>query len=215
MRGNSDLIQSLKEDLKPVRPYRSPLRWAVAGFATTVVLAGLGLFAMPIRPDLAQRISKFSFLLNVIWLLLGAIFVALAVSWIGRPGRPGQRALIGAAFGSIACFALLLVYQALTVSPSSHGAICDLGGAHCAMGVVMLSVAPGVFLFLKARKSAPVYPGLSGLLIGLGVGVVASAALSFSCRDDEAFHLLSWHLVLPLLMLGAAGGWMGRKYLRW
>ena len=210
MKDHDDFIERLKADLAPVTPWPAPERSALVWFLGTVLLAGLGLLlTRSLRADLRQRIAENDFIFSAVWLLLCGLLLTMSLSWVGRPGRSGQRGLIVAALASVLAFPLLLAGQALRRSDF------EVGASPCLFAVLMLSMIPSSFLFAKMRRLAPVYPSLSGTLIGLAAGSAAAMALSFSCANDGPAHLLVWHWVAPLGLLSLAGAAFGRVLLRW
>ena len=83
-----------------------------------------------------------------------------------------------------------------------------LGGAIClgAGGVVSgLLALVGLALGRRVvRQHAP-----TGLLMGVGVGMVTLAPLHAHCGDVTPLHLISWHGLVPVVSaLLVAAGWL-------
>ncbi len=210
---NEKFLDQLINDLQPVKTFAPPIQTALYWFVIAVlIIATLDFFMMPLRADLAQKLSEFSFILQWIFLLLISVLAAMAVSWIGRPGRPGQKLLINASFLLMGVFSSIFAARGLQMGAHLG---CEFGGVRCMAAIIMLSILPAAFFFWQSRRAASVYPGLSGSLIGLASGTIGATALALSCDDDKPFHLLEWHLVFPLLLLCVMGFLAGRKVLRW
>jgi hypothetical protein len=78
-----------------------------------------------------------------------------------------------------------------------------------AFGVIPIAVV--IFL---ARKGASIYPIQMAFMQALGVGALGWIGQRLTCPVDDPQHvyIAQW---LPVLIVGGALGWLGRKIYRW
>jgi negative regulator of sigma F NrsF-like protein len=181
------ILKSLEASLKPVSPLPST-RGLVVQFLTAFVL-----FSLPIGAILGLagfRLMALPQLIGVtVILAAGACALSFSLAWQMRPGSL-QRfspwiavAVLG--IGFTACVGILFPWQ----SPEAflaQGWPCSLVGSTTA------ALAGLVFWFL-ARRGAPLRLGTLGGALGAIAGLLAVTVLQFSCRRQEAGHLLVWH----------------------
>ncbi len=118
----------------------------------------------------------------------------------GRRLRPlvvlGAAGALGVLFGVSQAFAG-------TAMPFLAGAMC-LGtglGVSVAVGGIALGIGGKAL-----RRHAP-----TGLLVGVGAGLLALVPLHYACADCSSVHLLVWHGLVPPtagLLVGLTWGWL-------
>lgn len=77
------------------------------------------------------------------------------------------------------------------------GAMCMSHGMAAAGAVILLSLIVGRRVM---RRHAP-----TGLLIGVGAGMLGVIPLHLACVHDDAAHLMVWHALVPVIA-GLVGG---------
>lgn len=77
------------------------------------------------------------------------------------------------------------------------GAMCMGHGMAAAGSVILLSLIVGRRVM---RRHAP-----TGLLIGVGAGMLGVIPLHLACVHDDAAHLMAWHALVPVIA-GLVGG---------
>jgi hypothetical protein len=148
------------------------------------------------------------------WIALGALLagglglMALALG-VRLPPRRWLHPLV--AVGAVGAWALLWSF----VTPGSpRGAASPFDGAHCLGIGAGLSALTAVAAWLLGRgvlrRRAP-----TGLLVGVGAGLVGLVQLQILCVADAAAHVLVWHAAVPLVtgaLAGVAWGLLGEGY---
>lgn len=78
----------------------------------------------------------------------------------------------------------------------------------------MFGVIPITVVIATARKGASIYPVQMAFLQALGVGALGWIGQRLTCPVDDPGHvyIIQW---LPVLIIGGALGWLGRKIYRW
>jgi hypothetical protein len=85
-------------------------------------------------------------------------------------------------------------------------------GFRC-LGLSLAMAATPLAALLAARKNGdPVHPRSAGLALGVAAGAAAWVLVDLWCPVAHPRHLLIGH-VLPLVLLAAAGAWLGGRWL--
>ncbi|AIF47426.1 NrsF family protein [Dyella japonica] len=206
------LIQSLGDQLTPVRrlppPWRRALGWllVVAVIATLLLVhhgAGPMIRRWTAEPDIA--VAGF-----------GAVMTAVCAAWaafsLGVPGRSWRWAL------------LPLPWLLLWVGASGLGCLHDWLGpsahiAHfneasdCLIFIVSFSVPLSILLILLLRRAYPLRPVLAAIMVGLASAAASAALLEiFHAFAVAATDLLTHALAVAIVVL--ANALMGGRLLR-
>jgi hypothetical protein len=209
-----DLVASLVRDARPVRRMPRPalLVPALVGVSALVALAWSA--ALGLRPDLEPRLLEVRF-----WLVTGLLIAVCAAgeSVLATLSIPGRRRFPLGAKAGLALFvaltgALLAGTPWFEISPWTRW----FGvGLYCTARVVLVGLVPILAGLWLLRRAAPVFPGLSGALLGLVAAWLGAFALQWSCDLSEPAHVVIWHMAMPGALLAAAGAWAGSRRLRW
>lgn len=212
--NTEDCIQRLTSDLSPVARLRSVFGRLMIWLGSALLCVGAGALLTGLRPDLHTAIWTADFLFEGLLLLIGAILSAVAAMVLSVPGceRAGRKWRLFALFP---VFGWLLY---IGTRGFSGGGWVLAGEARfspaCAGELCLLSILPGVAMFLMIKNAAPVQLGWNGFLAALAALFLASLGLHFSCPNSSAVHVLAWH-ALPVLTVAASGIFLGRLLLRW
>jgi hypothetical protein len=144
-----------------------------------------------------------------------AIIAALAIwAMIGR-----GRAMVGRASSWLTAIAIastlaLLGWKIFWSAQYEHGLDRIEGrvGFRCLGFTLTLGAFPLAALLFSRRGTDAVHPGRAGMGIGVALGLAATVLVDAWCPVAYAPHLLLGH-ILPLVVLGAAGLWLGKKIL--
>lgn len=206
-----DLIAAIAADTLP-QPTVARRLTRVLPIALAVSASGLALFLGP-RPDLASALGSVVVLKTVLPLVL-AVLAGACVFALAHPGlrNEGRASALG-------LFVALLAAAFVVVL--ARGGLSGLTGALATpdLWTCLLSVPALALPFLGAAlwalsAGAPVRPGLTGAIAGLGAGGLAAAIYSFHCNQDIALFVLPAYsiAVLAVALLGAV---LGTRVLKW
>jgi hypothetical protein len=75
-------------------------------------------------------------------------------------------------------------------------------GLRCAVSTVMFGALPWLALWWLVGRGAPLSGGLSGLFVGAGSLLFSFAVMRIVCPIDDPLHLLMWHLLPAIAVIG-------------
>lgn len=211
---HSLLIQSLAQDLAPVKPDSGlePLMTAAfvgAGASTIGLVTTLG-----VQPGLDASSALVPFAGKAALGISMAYVAFKGVIAYARPGLSAQRfqnhltAL--AAIGAGALISLLANKPATEFGSALMGASWQ----SCSARIVLLSLPLIAALIIAVRQQAPVHLREAGAAIGLFSGATASVIYALTCTEASASFVLPWYS-LGISVASAIGAFIGPKLLRW
>lgn len=212
--ATEELIASLVDELKPVRPMRLGDGLAqslvVAAVIVVAVVAGLGLPAT--RP--ADDLDPIFVLASGVFLLLAAVSTFTVIE-MGRPRVGGQHYgwlwAVGMAALLPATALLMIVADLLhgivSVAEDDYGSVCLLASTAC--GLLL-----GVVLTHWLRRGAPASPERAGLVTGIASGSLGAFAFGLHCPINDITHVGVWH-VLAVVLSAFIGRLLIPPLIRW
>jgi hypothetical protein len=208
------LIDRLSQDAAPVRG------GAVAG----ALLGGLGAGAVAsfvlmiawlgIRPDLGAAMHTVMYWMKSSYTLALAGFAFWTVERLSRPGAraglPGALELV-----PVLLLAAVAFLRWSSVPPQEHRLLL-MGHSHtvCPWRIVALSLPVFAGVFWSLRRLAPTRPVVAGAAAGLLAGAAGAFIYAFHCDESTAPFVMVWYTV-GIVLVGIAGGLLGRFLLRW
>jgi hypothetical protein len=186
------------------RPAAARVRWLVLLGASAVSIAAF-IGAGGVRPSgrPLELIAATS---------IGALAIAAAAAALAfRRGRSmlGRSAPVLAA--TVLATPIVLLAWKLGVSaifPEMTRWWPERPGLRCLRLATTMGIAPTVAVLYLWRGTAPAYPRLTGLALGVAVGALAWVMVDAWCPVAHVHHLLLGH-VLPMALLGAVGALAG------
>lgn len=192
---------ALPEELTPVKPLPSTRALTLRFLA---IFVGLGaLFQFFLGAGGLERMSVTQIAFVAVLLAVGAILVAVSLSWQMVPGER-QRIplpLLLAAFGA----GFVVVVAALF--PWVNRGFVDAGWS-CARAGLLISVPVGAVLLYLAMRGAPLSYGKLGASLGAASGLLGLTVLQFHCPVVDAVHVLLSHGAI-VVVATAVGGLVG------
>ena len=168
---------------------------ATVAVATLAIIVGLAR-GFGLAPELSAKAWIVSALLS----LLGLGLFALAFGLILPPGRRLRPLIAVGVIGGVASLLLLSDFSSSLGMGEGFWAM----GFSCLKGGTLASVAIlGTALFAGRRvlrRHAP-----TGLLLGLGAGLLGLVPVSTHCIADVTGHIMIWHSLVPIVACGLAG----------
>jgi hypothetical protein len=209
------LVDRLSSDLKPVRLAPAPGLVTAAWIFLSALFLGIWVAGFHrYRSDAGVLIHSFTFTGIFAALFLTSAVAGLLAVRSAIPGRDLSKGWLLVLFLFFVLALLPLFGRTLQESPAELLSGLSLkNGWHCGLSVMLYALLPAtVLLWFFNKKLASTRPLLSGGLVGLSVGALGAAALAWVCPQDEAVHLLIWH-ILPVFVLSLIFAKLSRKFL--
>src|SRR5713226_8488519 len=172
-----DLIETLVENLTPVRRLRPPLMRALCWVVAAAVILGLLVISQGLRPDLGQRLDRPDFVIGMAGTLATGIFAAVAAFMLSLPDRSGGWLLLPAP--ALLTWLSAIGYQCLTnwvrFDPDS---LTPGETARCFATLVLTSLPLSLAMLGMIRNAAPLRQTTVALTGSLAVAAMTAAALS-------------------------------------
>ncbi|MBC8050316.1 MAG: DUF1109 domain-containing protein [Chitinophagales bacterium] len=212
MRTN-DLIGTLSQGAKPVRPLRSPVKRVLFWLAISLIYAVLVVAMKSPRPDLIGKLAEQRFTIEVVAAFLTAILSAVSAFSSGIPGRPiWERFLpLPPLVVWLASLGEGCLQSWLRLGTPAPGFTTEF---MCIPNVMVAGLAPGIVMLWMIRKSAPISPILTTALATLAASAFGAAVLRLYHTEDASLMVLVWQFGAVALFT-ALGALVGRRWLYW
>ncbi len=203
----NELIQSLKQELKPVSPLRSLqsrwMRWVITAFFC--LLAGVA--SIGVSDNTLEKFQDPVFAFGTLLLVLTSIMASISAFILSVPDLEKSRLHRIWPFITLGLCALCFM-----IGSAQERDLLGWGMG-CVRDSLVLAFAPGAVLFAMIKKAAPLNARLSGLYFALAIGAIGALGTQLTCHSMGPLHLLLWH-VGPIALLGCAGIALGRLLVR-
>lgn len=206
-----ELIAAIAADVQPVR--RSPERTMIGALAAGVAVALLAfLWALGARPDIAQALHTWRFVLKLVIVAMIALLVTRECIRLMRPQAPPS---VWPILAAVTLLAAALVVE-LLISPSSTWSqkLVGTNSLICLTSIPLLSLAPLASFMIALRSGAPTAPVWTGALVGLASAALGATLYALHCTDDSPLFVATWYGAAAMLMTGV-GAILGGRLLRW
>ncbi len=208
-----DLIDSLANNLAPVRRQRPPAVRACWWLALGALVVALLAISQGIRPDLPAKLHDPGFDLGLAGALLTGILATMAAFMLSLPDRSRLWWLLP--LPSLGLWLSTIGQQCLTHWVSIDPGSIQLGEtARCFATLVLTSLPLSLAMLLMLRHAAPLRPMAATLTGSLAVAAITALALSLFHKLDASLMILMWNLGTAALLVGL-GGAFGRKMFSW
>ncbi len=208
MAATDQLIETLTENLQPVKPLRKPgLRaglWSLFATAVIGVIVAVG----GSRADLAHALREASFLVPLAGSWLTGLTAALAAFQISLPDR--SRHWLWLPVVPVLLWSTGFAYSCLTNPGDIPGSLALLPESACLMTIVVTSAGLIAVLLPMLRRVKTLRPRLTAWLGCLAVAGFADTAHLLVHTEQDSLLALTVNLV-PALVLVVFGGLAGRR----
>ena len=214
MLSTDALIDSLTEQVAPVRSRAVEGRLLFGLLLGGIVTALAVVWGLGLRPDLARALYD-----STIWMKWGYTLsiAVLAVIGVTRLARPERRDLRWLWLALVPVILLAAVaFAQLAAKPVAEWRTLWMGysARECSLSVGLLSMPIfGGFLW-AFRNLAPTRLRLTGAMAGLAAGGSAATLYGFHCPETSAVFVLTWYSLGIVAAMGI-GALVGPRVLRW
>jgi hypothetical protein len=193
------LVSSLASEITPRR-----LLWPVSARLTLWMLIEVGILAWVISHtthDFVARLTHPAYAIEIVFFAAAAIICAALALKSAIPGRMLSAKEVFVAIALVLAGTLVLVMAQPMATSDSLGDFA-LNGWRCAVNTVLFGTLPWLGLWWLIRRGASMSGWLSGLLAGAGALLFSFAVMRIVCPIDDPLHLLIWHLLPALTVIG-------------
>jgi hypothetical protein len=110
------------------------------------------------------------------------------------PGRAWTRVPLALWLAVPVALVAIVTFTTYGISPLAPGNAWAIVGAMCFAGSLATALPGAVLAAVLSSRAFPMRPVLTGLLGGLGAGLMADAGWRLFCHFSEPAHVLSAHL---------------------
>jgi hypothetical protein len=207
------VIDSLVDDLEPIRPLRPVLPAAITAVLTAIIAIAT-VWALGLREDLFAGEPQAIFLLRSgVLALIGAATFAAVVS-AARPGVGKQRDGWKWALGFGAIFPLSMLVLAIVDGGISRAVIEAPSARMCVAVGLIGGIALAAPLTAWLRRGAVVDADRTGWLVGFASGAFALLAYNIHCPSSTVTYIGLWY-TSALGLSAIAGRLFVPRFLRW
>jgi hypothetical protein len=148
-----------------------------------------------------QKLTHPVYVIEIVFFVAAAIISALLALRSAIPGRtlPTREVALAAA---LVLTATILLTVATPMDTATQLGNFVRVGLRCAFETVMFGTLPWLALWWMVRRGAPLSGLVSGLLVGAGSLLFSFATMRIVCPIDDPLHLLMWHLLPAIAMIG-------------
>jgi hypothetical protein len=208
MAATDQLIETLAENLRPVKPLRKPgLRAALwSGFATIVIACIAGVFSS--GADLAHAMGEARFLVPLAGSWLTGVTAVLAAFEISLPDR--SRHWLWLPVVPVLLWGTGFAVSCLANPDDIAGSLALLPESACVATIVATSAGLLAVLLPMLRRVKTLRPRLTAWLGCLAVAGFADTAHLLVHTEQDSLIALTVNLV-PAVLIVVLGGLAGRK----
>jgi hypothetical protein len=204
------LVSRLAGEITPKRRL-----WPVGARLTLWMLIEVGLLGWVISHttnNFVARLTHPAYVIEIVFFAIAAIICAALALKSAIPGRivSAKEVIMAASLAMTGTVVLIMAHPIATSDPLGDFA---RNGWRCAVSTVLLSTLPWLGLWWLVKRGASMSGWLSGLLAGAGALLFSFAGMRIVCPINEPLHLLIWHLLPALTVIGLSA-MAGVKWLR-
>ena len=205
------LVSWFASEITPRRPL-----WPVSVRLTFWMLIEVGILAWVVshtNHNFVARLTHPAYAIEIVFFAAAAIICAALALKSAIPGRMLSTNEIFVAVALVLVGTLELVIAQPMATSDSLGDFA-LHGRRCAINTVLFGTLPWLGLWWAIRRGASMSGWLSGLLAGAGALLFSFAVMRIVCPIDDPLHLLIWHLLPALTVIGlsALAGVKGLRF---
>ncbi|BFM05599.1 NrsF family protein [Halioxenophilus aromaticivorans] len=198
--NNQTLIQSLSNNLQPVKPTLSPnliaLIWLSAAVAALAIAAN---FLWPVRGDLWQLIThNVRFTIELINVVAAIVMLTLAAF---RSAVPGENSATPARWGGLLTLTWLAQYAVGIWLPTAEDRTPP-SEFMCWVFIISYALLFFIPAMITCLRLYPLAPKRTGFYCSLAAGLIPTAYMHIACAYSIS-HIFSAH-ILPLAVLALA-----------
>jgi hypothetical protein len=179
--------------------------------AAAAVYLFVSLWISGLRPDLMQKFNEPWFVAEMAALVCIFVATSLSAAVLAFPDLHQKNKTALAPAGLFILFMAILFFAWRADAPPAS---LPVHSFECTLSITLFSLLPAAWTFLSMRKFASTHCRWAGSIALLFAFSVGALWLRLHELNDSIIHVIQWHY-LPMLGIGLAGWWLGRRLLKW
>lgn len=210
-----NLINSLTEELEPVKPLKKPIYRTLAFLGVCAIYLAFIVMMLGFRYDINEQLTNIFYISELILVLFGAIFSTFTAFQLNIPDGDNKKYLKYVAISPTIALIMFLICKLFYPSELSGGMIkINSNSYECFIDIVAFSIFPIIVAIFSLKKGATISAHWSGILTALSAANFSYIILRLIEANDDALHIILWHYS-PMLLLVTICIFIGNRLLRW
>jgi len=198
MMRSDDLIEGLVDDLRPIAP-RGSLWQRVVQWLTWALLSGsLLALVLGLRSDLQSAVTSLEMWISVAALVVICVVSVVVAMQLSIPQASRPRYIYLIPLIGLSVWGLLVAASGLALGAWGDGSFTY----KCARDILFFSAFPGWMLYRLVTRNYPTSSNWSAVAVTVASASVGAIGAHFVCANDGPVHVLLWHGLPVLALLG-------------
>jgi len=209
------MIDDLSDRLEPVKVIKpTHIRAFVVFVLSVVYVTVVTNFFLDMRFDLKHRLQDFSFLFEVVYVLLICFLSFYAAAKLSLPDVRHVKWYVLSPVLMVVLGAVLLLAQYISHDLPLRIDISRFSYHHCMLDGLFLVSLPVLICVFLVRRGATTHPYLAAMVSSIGGGMMGWLGLRMGCGSNDISHLFFAHF-LPFFIIAFVPSLLARKIFRW
>jgi len=207
----NDLINSLSDELEPIKTTKHPLNRIVPLIVVSVLYVALMVALIGPRDDFMPKMMyEIDYVFEILLSLSIFISGAMALGWMSIPGMRGQSWMKTI---PVTLSGIFVLWAALRIFFEwDQPFVFKL--QNCSIDGLIMTFLPVAALIFTARRGTTTQPGWTSFITVLSFSGLGWAGLRFTCTAGTFLQSFVVHFV-PFVIMGVLFGLFARRLYKW
>jgi hypothetical protein len=210
-RDTEQFIDTLSENLQPVRGIWNPLWRTLIYFLCGLTYIGVSVALLGLRSDIISALNTHVFVFEIGLAMLIAFTAAMASMWMALPDRGGWWHVHIVPLTLLGAFCFWVVVQPLG---RESGAIGTHYWAHCLLNSLIFIFIPLTIMLIINMRARTTTPLATCAINVLSISALGWCGLRLTCPIDTIGHGIIYHM-LPYAGFAIIAAFAARRLFRW
>lgn len=209
-KNTKDLIQSLSDELIPVRCMKHPFLRVLPWFIFAGVYVAASIVYLGMRGDMFEKLADPYFVFEMVMMFALSISAALASVWLCVPDMRGQKWMLAV---PLTLFSGFIVWTALRFNMERYS-MPDVHWHKCMTEAIIFGLIPGIAMSVLSMRGKTTRPFTLAFMNALSIGGLGYIGLRITCGSENIGHISFYH-IFPYMVFGIIISMIGRYIYRW